>query len=120
MIEEYVPKVKSHDDFYEKLMGQRIQEINNPRQSSKEDSFPFLIAPLRTTHVTLPPKRVSITSSDSVVDSPYALSPARPVTPDISQSYFIPSTSRMHHPSGQLNPIQQFIKNSRKSRAKEP
>ena len=85
-----------------------------------EDSFPFPIEPLRTVPVTLLPKRVSNTSSDSGVNSPHALSPAMPVTPDNSQSYLIPPTSRMNPPSGPLTPIQQFIKISRKSKAKEP
>ena len=39
-----------------------------------------------------------------------------PVTPDISQSSLIPSTSRMHSPSEPLTPIQPFIKKSRKSK----
>ena len=65
MVEEYVPMDRRHDDFYEKLMGQRIQKINNPEQSGMEDSLPFPIEPLRTAPVTLPQKRVSNTSSDS-------------------------------------------------------
>ena len=85
-----------------------------------EDSLPFLIEPLRTAPVTLPQKRVSNTSSDSGVNTPQVLSPATPVTPDKSQSYLIPSPSRMHSLSQPLTPIQQFIKNSRKSKTKEP
>ena len=114
MIEENKPMDKRHDDFYEKIMEQRIQEINNPGQSSVEDSFPILIAPLRTAPVTLPPKRASDTSSDSRVNSLHALSPAMPVTPDTSQLYLITSTSRNNPPSGPITPIQQFIKNSQK------
>ena len=83
-------------------------------------TLPFPIEPLRTAPVTLPQKRVINTSSDSGVNSPQVLSPAMPVTPDISQSYLIPSTSRIHPPSEPLTPIQQFIKNSRKSKTKEP
>ena len=93
MIEEYVPMDKRHDDFYERFMELRIQKINNPEQSNMEGSLPFPVEPLRTAPVTLPPKRVSNISSDSGVNSPHALSPATPVTPDISQSYLIPSTS---------------------------
>ena len=116
-IEEYVPMDRRPDDFYERFMEQRLHKINNPEQFGLEDSLPFPIEPLRTAPVTLPQKRVSNTSSDSGVNSPQILSPAMPVTPDVSQSYLIPS---MHPPSEPLTPIQQFIKNSRKSKTKEP
>ena len=119
MIEEYVPMDNRHDDFYERFMEQRFQKINNPGQPSMEDSLPFPIEPLRSAPVTLPQKRVSNTSSDSGVNS-HVLSPAMPITPDSSQPHLIPSTSRMNPPSGPLTPIQQFIKSSRKSEAKEP
>ena len=119
MIEEYVPMDRRHDDFYERFMEQRFQKINNPGQSSTEDSLPFPIEPLRSTPATLPQKRVSNTSSDSGVNSPQVLSPAMPVTPDNSQSYPIPSTSRMAPPSEPLIPIQQFINNSRNAKTKE-
>ena len=101
---------RRHEDFYERFMEQRFQKINNPEQSSMEDFLPFPIEPLRTAQVTLPPKRVSNTSSDSGVHPPQILSPAVPVTPDNSQSHLIPSTSRMVSPSRPLTPIQQFIK----------
>ena len=120
MIEKYVPLDGRLDDFYERFMEQRFQNINSPGQSSMEDSLPFPIEPLRTAPVTLPQKRVSNTSSDSGVNSPQVLPPAMPVTPDNSQSYLIPSTSRLHPSSGPLTPIQQFITSSRKSKTKEP
>ena len=66
MIEKYVPMDKRHDDFYEKFLVQRIREINNPGQSNMEEPFPFSIAPQRTAAVTLPPKPISNTSSDSL------------------------------------------------------
>ena len=120
MVEGYVPMDRRPDDFYERFMEQRIQKLNNPEQSDKEDSLPFPIEPLRTAPVTLPQKRVSNTSSDSGVNSPHALSPAMPVTPDSSQPCLLPSTSRMNPSSGPLTPIQQFITNSRKLKNKEP
>ena len=85
-----------------------------------EDSLQFPIEPLRTAPVPLPQTRVSNTSSDSGVNSPHALCPAMPITPDNFQPYFIPSTSQMIPPSGPLTPIQQFIKKSQTSKAKEP
>ena len=120
MIEEYVPMDRRPDDFYERFKEQRIQEINNPKQSSMEDSLPPPIEPLRTAPVPLPQKRVSNTSSDSGVNSLHVLSPAMPITPDDFQSHFILTTARMNPPRGPIAPIQQFIKNSRNSKAKEP
>ena len=120
MIEEYVPMDRRHDDFYERFMEQRFQKINSPGPSSMEDSLPFPIEPLRKVPVTLPQKRVSNTSSDSGVNSPQALSPAMPVTPDNSQSYLMPSTSPKPPPSRPFTPIQQFITNSRRSKPREP
>ena len=112
IIEDYVPMDRRPDDFYERFMEQRIQKMNNPEQSSMEDSLPFPVEPFRTAPVTLPQKRVSNTSSDSGVHFPHVPSLTMPITPDISQSYPIPSISRMQPPSGPLTPIQQFIKNS--------
>ena len=66
MIEEYEPMDRRHDDSYERFMEKRFQKINSPGQSSMEDSLPFPIEPLRTAPVTLPQKRVSNTSSDSL------------------------------------------------------
>ena len=100
-------------------MEQRIQKINKLEQSGMEDSLPFPIEPLRTAPVTLPQKRVSNTSSDSGVNSSHVFSPAMPITPDNSQSYLIPSTSRMHPPIRPLTPIK-FIKSSRNSKTKKP
>ena len=85
-----------------------------------EEYHPFPNEPLRTAPITLPQKRVSNTSIDSGVNSPLVLSPAMPITPDNSQFYLVPSTSRTNPPSGPLTPIQQFINSSRKSKAKEP
>ena len=120
MIEEYVPMDRPPDDLFERFMEQRFQKLNNPAQSGMEDSLPFPIEPLRSVPVTLPQKRVSNTSSDSGVNSPHVLSPAMPITPDNSQSYLVPSTSRTNPSSGPLTPIQPFNKNSRKSMNKEP
>ena len=101
-------------------MEQRIQKLNCSEQPGMEDSLPFPFEPLRTAPLTLPQKRVSNTSSDSGINSPHVLSPAMPITPEILQPYLVPSTSPTNPPSGPLTPIQQFIINSRKLKAKEP
>ena len=119
MIEVYVPMDRRYDDFYEQFTEQRFQNINNPTQANTEDSLPFPIEPLRAAPATLPQKRVSNTSSDSGVNSPQVLSPAMPITPDNSQSYPIPSTSRINPPSEPFTPIQQFINKSRNCKTKE-
>ena len=119
MIDEYVPMDRRHDDFYERFMEQRVQKINNPGQPNMEDSPPFSIEPLRTAPVTLPHKRVSNASSDSGVNSPHALSPAMPKTPNNPQPRLLPSTSRMTPPRDSLTPIQRFTKNSRNSKTRE-
>ena len=99
MIKKYVPMDRHHDDFFERLLEQRIRKINNPGQSGMENSIPFPIETLRTAPVTLPQKRFCNTSSDSGVNSPHVPSPAMPITPDHSQPYPITSTSRMTPPT---------------------
>ena len=120
MIEDYVPMDRRHDDFYERFKEQRLQKVRNPRQANTEDSLPFPIATLRAAPVTLPQKRVSNTSSNSGVNSPQVLSPAMPITPDNSQSYLIPSTSRINPPSGPVTPIQQFKTKAPKNNHSQP
>ena len=115
MVEKHVPMDRSHDDFNERFLEQRIQKLNNAEESDMEDSFPFPIEPLRTAPVTLPPKRVSKTSSDSGVNSLRVLSPAMLTIPENKQPYLIPSTLRIKPPSGPLTPFQQFKRKNRKS-----
>ena len=43
MIEGYVPMNRRHDDFYERFVEQRIQKLNNPEKSGKDDLFRFLL-----------------------------------------------------------------------------
>ena len=122
MIEGYVPMDRRQDDFYERFMEQRIQKLNNREQSGMEDPLPFPIESLRTTPITLPQKRVSITSIDSGVNSPHILSPAKPITPDNSQPYPTPSTSGMTLVAltVPIRPLQQFFNNNRNTKNKEP
>ena len=120
MIEEIVPMDRRRDDFYERIMEQRIQKLNNFEQPSMEDSLPFPIEPLRTAPITLPQKRVSNSSSEAGVNSLQVLSPARPISPDNSQPYLTPSTSRMKFSTGPLTPFHQFNNHSCKSKNEEP
>ena len=120
MIEKFVPMDLRHDDFYERLMEQRIQKLKNSEPPSIKDSLPGPIEPLRTAPVTLPRKRGSFTTSYSGDNSPLVLSPAAPVKPDNLQPYLIPPTSGLNLPTGPLTLIQQFIKYSRKSENSQP
>ena len=104
---------------FEIFMEQRFQKLNNFEHPCMEDSLPFPIELRRTAAVTLPQKRVSNINSDSGVNSLRVLSPAVPKTPDFLQPYLVPSSLRTIFPSGPLNLNQQFIKLSRKSKAKE-
>ena len=109
MIEENVPMDRSQDDFYERIMEQRIQKLNNSQQSSMEDSVSFPIESTAAAPVTLPRKRVSIISSVSGVNSPHVLSLATPIIPNISQPYLIPSISRVNPPNGSSTQFNNFL-----------
>ena len=120
MVEEYVRMDRRHDDFYLRFMGQMFQKLNNSEHFVMEDSLPLPIEPLLTVPTAVPQKQISNTSSDSGLDSPNVLSKAMPVTPDYSQPYLMPSTSKKNPPSGPLTPFQQFIHNSQITKTKEP
>ena len=81
MIEEYVPSDTHRNNFYERFMERRVQQLNNPKQTTKGDTIPFPIEPLSSTSTVLPPKRISNTSDDSGVNSPPTLSPTIPPQP---------------------------------------
>ena len=123
MIEEYVPHDQRHDDFYERFLEQRIGKLNSFTVPPAEDTNPFPIIPLPTALVVALHKRDSITSSDSGVGSPLVFSPTLPITPEQlpqqrqETETEQPSTSA---PTRPLTPIQQFLRNSRKSKAREP
>ena len=54
MIEKYIPSDKRHDDFYERFMERRIQNINDPDPfvRNKLIPFPIVLLPSSTTAVT--------------------------------------------------------------------
>ena len=123
MIEEHVPHDQQHVDFYELFLEQRNGKLNSSTETLAADPIPFpirllAIAPLASSH-----KRDSITSSDSGVGSPQVFSPTLPITPEQLPQHSQeteteqPSTSA---PARPLTPIQQFLRNSRKSKAREP
>ena len=93
MIEEYVPSDHQNDNFYERFMEQRTQDLNNPSSTEEHDSFPFPIEPLRSISSTNKPQRSSMHSNDSGIISPFASSR----TPMLSPA--IPMETSTPHPS---------------------
>ena len=128
MIEEYVPSDTHRDDFYERFMERRAQQLNNPKETANDDSIPFPIVPLSSAPTVLPPKRISNTSDDSGVNSPPTFSPTippQPINPSPRTPINTPFTSRIITspipPSQPLTPIQRlFHHNTRKCQNKEP
>ena len=117
MIEEYVPMDRRHDDFYERLMEQRIQKLNNSEQPGMEDSLPFPIEALRAAPTTFLGNE-SVILASTLESTLLTFYHQHCVTPDISQPYLVRSISRMNPPNGPITPIQQFIHKSRKSKNK--
>ena len=98
MIEEYIPADTHRDDFYERFMERRVQQLNDPKQTVTDDSIPFPIVPLSSAPAVPPTKRISNTSDDSGVNSPPTFSPTTPPQPiNLSPQTPInnPSTSRI-------------------------
>ena len=123
MIEEYVPHDQRHDDFYERFLERIIGKLKSFTEPLAADPIPFPIRPLPTALVAASHKRDSITSSDSGVGSPQVFPPTLPITPEERPQHpeetetEQPSTSA---PARPLTPIQHFLWNSRKSKAREP
>ena len=122
IIEENIPHDQRHDDFYDRFLEQRIGKLNSFTVPPAEDTIPFPIRPMPTAPVVALHKRYSITSSDSGVGSPHVFSPTLPITPEQLPQHpqetetEQPSTSA---PTRPLTPIQQFLRNSRRSKARE-
>ena len=123
MIDEYVPHDQRHDDFYERFLEKRIGKLNIFTEPTAADPIPFLIRPLPTVPVVASHKRDSITSNDSRVGSPHVSSPTLPITreqlPHHPQETETEQSSTSA-PTRPLTPIQQFLRNSRRSKAREP
>ena len=128
MIEEYVPSDTHRDDFYERFMEQRVQQLNDPKDTSTDDSIPFPITPLSSVPTVLPSKRISNTSEDSGVNSSPHSSPTmlqKPINHSLRTPPLNLSTSHTITPpippSQPLTPIQRLIQsNTRKYQNKEP
>ena len=123
MIEEYVPHDQRLDDFYERFLEQRIGKLNRFTEPLRADPISFPITPLHTALVVASQKRDSLTSSDSGVGLLHVLSPPLRITPE--QLLQHPQETETEQPSTSaptrpLTPIQQFLRNSRKSKAREP
>ena len=119
MIEEYVAHDQRHDDFYERFLEQRIGKMNSFTEPLAADPIPFPIRLLPTAPVVASRKRDSITSSDSGIGSPQVFSPTLPINPEQRPQHSQatgtenPSNSAPTRPP---TPIQQFLRNSRKSK----
>ena len=74
MIEENIPTDHLGDDFYERFMEQRGQELSHPSTTEVHDFFPFPIQPLHSDSSTDQRKRLDAHSGDSRVTSPLAFS----------------------------------------------
>ena len=128
MIEEYVPSDAHRDDFYERFMEQRVRQLNDPKDTSTDNSIPFPIMPLSSVPTVLPSKRISNTSEDSGVNSSPNFSPTmlpQPITYSPRTPSLNPSTSHTITPpippSQPLTPIQRLIQSiTRKYQNKEP
>ena len=122
-IEEYVPHDQRHDDFYERFLEQRIGKLNSFTEPLAADPIPIPIRPLPMAPVADSHKGDSINSSDSGVGSPQVFSPTLPITPEqLPQHPQETETEQpsVSAPSRPLTPIQQFLRSSRKSKAREP
>ena len=123
MIGEYVPHDQRHDDFSERFLEQRIGKLNSFTEPLAADPIPFPIRPLTTAPVVAPHKRDSLTSSESGVGSPHNFSPTLPITPEqLPQHSHETETEQpsISAPTRPLTPIKQFLRNNRKSKAREP
>ena len=123
MIEEYVPHDQRHDDFCERFLEQRIGKLNSFTEPLAANPIPFPSRALPTTPVVASHKSDSITSSDSGVGSPHVFSPTLPITPEQLPQH--PQETETEQPSTSAptrlpTPIQKFLRNSRKSKAREP
>ena len=123
MIEEYIPHDQRQDDFYEGFLEQRIGNLNSFTEPLAADPIPFLTRPLPMASALTSHKGASVTSSDSGVGAHHVFSPTLPITPEQLSQHPLeteteqPSTSA---PTRLLTPIQQFLRYSRKSKAREP
>ena len=123
MIEEYVPHDQRHDDLYERFLEKRIGKLNSSTERLAENPIRCPIRPLPTAPLLASHKRDSITSSDSGVGSPHVFSTTLLITPEQLPQH--PQKTQTEQPLTSAptrphTPIQQFLRNSRKSKAKEP
>ena len=92
MIEENVPSDHQNDNFYERFMEQRAQDLNNPSTTEEHDSFPFPIEPLRSFLPTNTLKQSSTHSNFSGITSPLASSR----TPVLSPTILVETSTPIH------------------------
>ena len=100
----------------------KFGKLNSFTVTPAEDTIPLPLRPLPTAPVVALHKRVSMTSSDSGVGSPLVFSPTLPITPEQLPQHRQETESEQpttSAPTRPLTPIQQFLRNSRKSKARE-
>ena len=128
MIEDYIPSDTHRDDFFERFVERRVQQLINPKETATDDSFSFPIVRLLSATTVLLTKRISNTSYDSGVNSSLTFSPTIPPQP-INHSPHTPTLnpSASHAiappipPSQPLTPIQGLTQhNTRKYQSKKP
>ena len=81
MIEEYVPSDAHRDDFYERFMEPRVQQLNDPKKTATDDSIPLPMVPLSSAPTRLPTKRIDKKSDYSGVNSSPTFLPTIPPQP---------------------------------------
>ena len=123
MIEEYAPHDQRHDDFNEQFLEQRIGKLNNFTQPVTADPIPFPIRLLPTALAVTSDKRNRVTSKDSGDGSSRVISPTPAITPEQLPQH--PQKAETEQPSFSaparpLTPIEQYLRNSRSSKAKDP
>ena len=91
-------------------------------EPSAADPIPFPIRRLPTAPVLASHKQDSITSCDLGVGSPHVFSPTLPITPEQLPQHAQETETEQpsaSSPTRPLTPIQHFLGNSRKSKARE-
>ena len=112
MIQQYILPDYQKDNFYERVMKQRVRDLNTSSTTDGYDSLPIPREPLQSTSSKDQRKRIDTHSSDSGINPPLALfrSPALSTAAPIEVPTPHPSTSLQPQaaqpsPKGPCSPI---------------